>query len=137
MDSMQEDNELLRDLYGLLAEWKKLTLAEGEHIRSGDWNALESLQSKKVVLQQSIETQEKAFSENRLISDELKNQERTRLKQMAAELLHLEKTNEALLSDRIAEADRQLKSSSKTIQSLRHVQKAYGTGRHSFWQAYS
>ncbi|MBI2949667.1 MAG: hypothetical protein HYY23_18690 [Verrucomicrobia bacterium] len=124
-------------MHTLLAQWKKLTLTENELIQSNDWNALEQLQSKKSLLQQSIEKLEEEFSQSALIPEERKVQERKRLKQLATELLLLEKKNEAILSERIAEADRELKNSNKTIQSLRHVQKAYGTGKSFFWQAYS
>lgn len=137
MDSLQEADVPLPELHRLLEEWKKLTHSEYELIKSGDWSTLEQLQSKKVLLQQSIEKHEKAFLESRTISEERKAEERKRLKQVATELLHLEKKNESLLSERIAEADRQLKHSNKTIQGLRHVQKAYGSSRSSFWQAYS
>lgn len=137
MDSFREADELCRELHTLLAQWKKLTLAENELIQSNDWNALEQLQSKKAFLQQSIEKIEEEFSQSALIPEERKVQERKRLKQLATELLLLEKKNEAILSERIAEADRELKNSNKTIQSLRHVQKAYGTGKSFFWQAYS
>lgn len=128
---------MCHELHALLAQWKKLTLAENELIRANDWSALEQLQSKKASLQQSIEKLEEQFSQSPLIPEERKRQERKHLKQVATELLALERNNEAILSERIAEADRELKSSNKTIQSLRHVQKAYGSGKSFFWQAYS
>jgi len=137
MDSSRETGDLCRELHALLAQWKKLTLAETELIQSGDWSALEQLQAKKTSLKQTIEKIETEFSKSQVIPEEKKNQERKRLKQLATELLALEKQNEAILAERITEADRELKHSNKTIQSLRHVQKAYGSGKSFFWQAYS
>ena len=137
MDSDRERHQALQDLAKVLTEWKDLTLAENEKIVASDWQGLEDLQLRKADLQRLIEKLEVAFSQCQGLSDEKKASARRRLKQIASELLALERKNEAILSERLAEADRQLKNSSKTIQSLRHVQKAYGNSRLSFWQAYS
>ena len=137
MHSSRDDVEPLDALHGMLDEWRKLTQAEYDRIQASDWNELEQIQKRKVQLQRSIEKAEKAFSENKTLSAEQKANERKRLTHIAAELLLLEKKNEVVLSERIADADHQLKSSNKTIQGLRHLQKAYGAGRASFWQAYS
>ena len=137
MHASRDDAEPVHALHGLLAEWKKLTQSEFDHIQASDWNELEQVQKKKIQLQRSIEKMEKAFSESKTLPAEQKAKERKRLTHIAAELLVLEKKNEVVLSERIADADRQLKSSNKTIQGLRHLQKAYGAGRASFWQAYS
>ena len=137
MDSDRERHPVLLDLHKVLTEWRTLTLAENEKIEASDWEGLDGLQLRKANLQRLIENLEVAFSRSEGISEEKKSLEKRRLKQIASELLALERKNEAILSERLAEADRQLKSSSKTIQSLRHVQKAYGNNRLSFWQAYS
>lgn len=137
MHSKGEVDAGLHDLHELLGQWKTLTLAEFEKIQGSDWQSLEEIQKKKAELQPRIENLENAFSESTALPEDAKAAERKTLKQIASDLLTLEKRNEAILSDRIAEADRQIKSSSKTIQSLRHVQKAYGGGKSNFWQAYS
>ena len=137
MHTPRDDAEPLHALHGLLAEWRKLTLAEHDYIQASHWDELEQVQKRKVQLQRSIEKMEKAFSENKTLPADQKAKERNRLTHIATELLLLEKKNEVVVSERIADADRQLKSSNKTIQGLRHLQKAYGAGRASFWQAYS
>ncbi len=137
MDLAGGDDAILRDLYSFLADWKNITLSEFEKIKTSDWRSLEHLQSKKALLQKSIEELEGAFVTSQTISEEKKITERKRLKQIAAELLALEKKNETMLAELISEADKQLKHSNKTIQGLRHVQQAYGSGKRSFWQAYS
>lgn len=134
---MSNDDATIRKLDCHLDEWRALTVAELESIEGGDWKTLEEIQSKKALLRQDIEELESAFSSSPTMPQDRKEAERKRLRQIATELLALEKKNEAVLSERIVEADRELKHSNKTIQSLRHVQKAYGSGRPSFWQAYS
>jgi len=128
-------NDDSRELIQLLDQWKALTEAEHEAILSEDWVRMEQVQSQKAASQKSIEAshakllQRVPRSQRTAIEDELGL--------VARELLNLESRNRDLLSEKLAETNAELKQLNKTTQSIRHVQRAYGTADRSFWQAYS
>jgi hypothetical protein len=137
MNSIETSDSSAENLHRLLEDWRALTLAETASIKVGDWNGLEELHAKKLVLQQLIEESEARFSSNESISLEKRSAVKQQLRQVASQLLSLEEKNRTALSEQMAQADTQLKLSNKAISSLRHVQQAYGVSDRSFWQAYS
>ena len=137
MHSTQTNDSSAEGLHRLLEDWRALTLAEAASIKVGDWNGLEELHAKKLVLQHLIEDSQARFSSNESISLEKRAAVKQQLKQIASQLLALEEKNRTTLSEQMAQADTQLKISNKAISSLRHVQQAYGVSDRSFWQAYS
>ena len=137
MNSFGSNDSSSDVLFGLLEDWRALTLAETTSIDSCDWDGLAELHSKKLELQSLIEQAETKFFNNENITPERKSTEKKRLREFAAELLGLEEKNRATLAEGMALADSQLKVSNKSIRSLRNVQQAYGGADRSFWQAYS
>jgi hypothetical protein len=137
MNSNQTNEPSAEQLHRLLEDWRALTFAETVSIRASDWNGLEELHAKKLVLQQLIEDSEAKFSHNENIPLEKRSAVKQQLRQVASQLLALEEKNRTALSEQMAQADTQLKLSNKAISSLRHVQQAYGVSDRSFWQAYS
>lgn len=135
--SASEDGALVRVLQGFLDDWRSLTLAEGKAIQTENWERLKQLQIQKVALQKSIEDSERSLFQSSSLTELQKSEERIRIKEIVNELLALEQKNQDVLTKRMAETDVELKDSNRTISSLRYIQKAYGKGGRSFWQAYS
>jgi hypothetical protein len=137
MQQSGSGDSALEQLFHLLEDWRSLTHTETSLIRSGEWERLEELQQKKAQLQVLIETSEMAWLNAKTTTTEAKSNGKIKLRETASDLLVLERKNRELLSEQLSRIDSELKSSSKTISSLRNVQHAYAKAGPSFWQAYS
>lgn len=124
-------------LFKLLEDWRRLTLAEGEAIGSLDWDALRGLQSKKQSLQLRLTEGEEAVFGPKSPASSKRTEDKKRLRQYVEELAKLEKENADLLARLIASNKQQAENSGQALRSLRVVQRAYAKTAESFWHSYS
>ena len=124
-------------LFGLLNEWRDLTLQEKVAISSLDWEILRDLQKKKSLLQPRIAREELALFGPDSSPTSKRNANKKRLRGYVEELAELERKNSETLASLIASDKQKIENAGQTLRSLRVVQRAYAKSSQSFWHSYS
>ena len=126
-----------QELWNLYEQWRGLTEAEAEAIRSASWGRLSEWQDAKFRLQQEIIQATEAFQTeqvcNELNREELECQFRT----LIGELILLETRNGELLAVRRQSAKREQMEMDRSHRNLRQIQRSYAPQRSVLWQSYS
>lgn len=118
-------------LVAIYEEWRRETLAEGAAISVADWTEVSVIQGRKAMLRQKIESSGSADSPGLLTGDDEKL-----VRAFVAELIRLELSNDAALSQKRRESEMEMASIDSASGNLRRVQR-YGKPNQSAWVAYS
>ncbi len=126
-----------QELWKLYEQWRSLTEAEAEAIRSSSWGRLSEWQDAKFKLRQELIQATEAFQTeqvcNQLNREELECQFRT----LIGELILLETRNGELLAVRQQAAKLEQMEMDRTHRNLRQIQRSYAPPRSALWQSYS
>jgi hypothetical protein len=112
-----------------LQEWGSLTEAESQCIQAENWEGLSGIHQEKKAIQQAIQRHDRENPSHKPEPPEIKD--------FASRLCLLEEQNRKALEVIMDSVESRLKTSDRTIRSLRNVQQAYGASSSSFWQSYS
>lgn len=121
------------ELESLFDEWREMTASERRAIAADDWAAVQQQQERKVDLQKRLDqsiTDWKKKNFNAAKSS-------VHLQPIVAELIALEAGNAQLLATRREQAQRQFAEVSRTGETLRVLNRAYGATAEAHWSSYS
>jgi hypothetical protein len=126
-----------RHLLDLYAQWRRLSLAEGEAIRAANWATVEKCQADKASLQTRITAAGKSCSTKRQRPGSSEPEAERELRGLVRELLALERENEAALQAQQRRTHQQQAEFTQTSRALRRVHAAYAPGGRAGWHSYS
>ena len=118
-------------LISVYEEWRRETLAEGAAISAGDWENVAAAQARKILLRKKLESGSLAQVIGALGVDDEKL-----VRAFVAELIGLERSNDAALAAKRRESVEEMASMDAAAGNLRRVQR-YGQPNESAWVAYS
>lgn len=101
------------DIGKILAEWRKLTLAEGGAIQAAAWSRVSQIQSRKRALQKTFDAVRDQSESESSIRAEL------------GRLLSLEERNRAWLAEQLQRARAEQDSLDQSYRNLRKIQRSY------------
>jgi hypothetical protein len=126
-----------QDLLELFQEWRTLTEAEGQAIRSAIWpevnrcqDAKFHLQSRLMLVHESLQAERRAQGLDPETYD-------PPYRQVVTELIRLEQRNGEWLADQYQQAECQNQDLARTSRNLRQVHRAYASGAPTHWHSYS
>lgn len=114
------------DLVELLTQWRAATVAEGQAIEAGQWEAVADCQARK-----SEWMRDWPFAPMELASAPREVQT------LVEEIVALERRNYAQLSRQVENSRQQLEAIGQSRQHLRQLRRAYGAGQTSAWESWS
>lgn len=118
-------NDHDHQLPGLLAQWRELTVREGEAIQAGQWAEVARHQRFKAELQPAISRADQAA------------RSAPHLRAAVTELKALEQRNANWLGERISHAKRVRDEAEQSSRNLRRVRQSYASVTTSNWHSYS
>ncbi len=118
-------------LISVYEEWRRETLAEGAAISVGDWENVAAAQERKTLLRKKLESG--SFGE---VIVSLGVDDEKLVRAFVAELIGLERSNDAALAEKLRESAEEMASMDAATGNLRRVQR-YGQPNESGWVAYS
>ncbi len=119
-------------LFGLYAEWRRLSEVEGQAITAGQWREMERQQNLKEQLKTQIFQATVCVTETQAPAD----YERS-FRPVVDELILLETRNHELLWTRRQKVQRELEDLSCTRRQLRGIHRAYQSPHGGGWHSYS
>lgn len=118
-------------------EWRRLAEAEGEAIRSSDWQRVDNYQNSLHELQpQIIRWTQEARQEWQHLGRDVASEENS-VRVIVAELIEIERRNCAWLNDVREATQVQLRQLEHSGHTLRQVQRSYGPNPSSAWSSFS
>jgi hypothetical protein len=126
-----------QELNGLYQEWRRLSEAEGEAIRRGEWPAVEQCQEAKYKLQSCITMATEVYQSDLAHPGGDPLDYDRQFRGIVADLIQLEERNGKWLEDQKRQAREQLEELARTSSNLRLVRRAYASGRSAAWSSYS
>ena len=118
---------------GLLEQWRRLTEAEGEAIRTGAWPSVKELQGAKVGLQRDINAAMEKWKRENPGAAPWKHPFRREVDR----LISLEVRNSELLAQQQQRLQLEKASSERSLLTLRKVQSSYAQKPETGWNSYS
>ncbi len=125
------------NLMSLYQEWRTLTEAEGEAIRSATWPQVYRCQAAKSQLQARILAAHERFQAELAANGLDAREHEAQYRKTIAELILLEQRNGEFLEAQREQAQAKLRELSRTRQNLRQVQRAYAGAQQPAWNSYS
>jgi len=122
-----------QDITNLLEQWRRLTEAEGEAIRTGAWPSVKELQAAKAELQQEMNSAMQKWKRENPGATPAKHPFRREVDR----LISLEMRNSAMLAAQRERVQRERASSDRELLTLRKVQRSYTQKPETGWDCYS
>jgi hypothetical protein len=122
-----------QDITNLLEQWRRLTEAEGEAIRTGAWPSVKELQGAKAGLQRDINAAMEKWKRENPGAAPWKHPFRREVDR----LISLEVRNSELLAQQQQRLQLEKASSDRALLTLRRVQGSYAQKPETGWNSYS
>ena len=122
-----------QDITDLLEQWRRLTEAEGEAIRTGAWLSVKELQAAKAELQRDMNSAMEKWKRENPGAAPAKHPFRREVDR----LISLEMRNSELLAAQHERVQRERASSDRALLTLRRVQRSYAQKPETGWDCYS
>jgi small-conductance mechanosensitive channel len=126
-----------RHLLGLFERWRRLSVAEAQAIHAEDWSHLDELHGKKQLLQPEISLAGDHLQAELAKQGPLGEGVQQRFRDLAAELIALERENDCALAAQQQRVEQQRAELAQTSRNLRQVHAAYAPGGRPGWHTYS
>jgi hypothetical protein len=118
-------------------EWRSLAETEGEAIRTLNWNLVAACQAALADLQTRLSRIHEAAKREWAQLGKKKSEREAALRNVASELIKLEKRNLALLNDARRSVQDQLDDLDQSRLNLKRIQRSYAVTRPAAWNSYS
>lgn len=126
-----------RKLTELYDQWRQLTEAEGEAIRTAAWSRVEQCQRSKLDLQHRILAVTEEWEAELLVTQAPRAEQEQALRKVVDEMIRLESRNNQWLAEQRQTARAEEAEADRALSHLRQVHKAYGPPAPPVWQSYS
>jgi hypothetical protein len=127
-------SDQLRNSY---REWRRLADAEAQAIRQGNWTAVSDCQIALQELQPRINQFNEEARQEWLRQGGREAAEEKEFRRIIAEVIEVERQNQALLQDRAESVQSQFRQLEQTGHTLRQVQRSYSPARPPSWTSFS